>query len=326
MSNEIDETQPIELETAPGEKKRSLSWLIWLISGWLLLFAVAIMGAYGGYQAGVGDVSIASETEVALEIESQYELGREDFSAGNCERAIQRFEFVLEQNPSHAGAQEMLARTLTCAFTTATPTVALPTAVPTLTPTPDTRNIETLFDDAKSKMAEGDWDGAITVLLNLRQQDPAYEAVDVDSMLYVALRNRGVNKILHKGELEGGLYDLSQAETFGPLDAEATSTSNFARFYLIGASFWQVDWGQAAYYFGQVGPYLPSLHDGSGWRAMDRYKEAQKNYVDLLILAKLWCLADQEIAIYLTIEYSDEYNGYGKTMHNECVKELEEDN
>ena len=327
MSIEIDETQPLDLEEGSERKpKRSMAWLIWLIGGWLLLFAVAIVGAYGGFQAGVGDAAVASETETAAEIENQYQLGLQDLAEGNCERAQQRFQYVIEQNPGHAGAAEMLARSLTCAITTATPTVSVPTPTPTLSPTPDLRDIETLFDEAEAEMVEGDWEAAIGLLLSLRQKDPAYEAVSVDSMLYVALRNRGVNKILHLGELEGGLYDLSQAETFGPLDAEATSMANFARFYLIGASFWQVDWGQSAFYFGQVGPYLPSLHDGTGWRAMDRYLEAQKNYVDLLILAKEWCLADQEIAIYIAYNYSEEYEQYGKTMHEECVKELEEEN
>lgn len=114
-------------------------------------------------------------------------------------------------------------------------------------------------------------------------------------MLYVAFRYRGVNKILSTGEIEGGLLDLSQAELFGPLDAEAQSYANFARLFGIGVSFWEVDWSQAAYYFGQVAPYLPNMHNGDNWYASQRYTEALQNYIDQLVAAEQYCEAQAQM-------------------------------
>jgi hypothetical protein len=144
-------------------------------------------------------------------------------------------------------------------------------------------------------MEAEDWDLAISTLLSLRQKDPAYRAVDVDSMLYVAFRYRGVDKILSRGEIEGGMLDLSQAELFGPLDAEAQSYANFASLFVIGVSFWEVDWAQAAYYFGQVAPYLPNMHNGDNWYASQRYVEALQNYIDQLIESENFCEAQAQM-------------------------------
>jgi hypothetical protein len=125
-------------------------------------------------------------------------------------------------------------------------------------------------------------------------------AVEVDSMLYVAFRNRGVEKILSGGELESGLYDLSQAELFGPLDTEAAGFRNWARLYLIGASFYSVqDWAQAAFYLGQVAPFAPNLHNGSGGFAMDWYLSALENYINKLDEDGEWCTAVSQLEIFM---------------------------
>ncbi len=293
----LEETQPSAPPNEENSQKKRSPWMRYLLLGWLLLIVVVGGAAYSGYQRGIQDRISIQSTQAAEEIETQYQLGLDDFDSGEYERARQRFEYIIQQNPNHEGAIEMLARTLAIMQATATPTPLTPTPTPTLTPTPDLRGAEELFSQAKQYMAANDWDAAIATLQNLRKSEPAYQAVEVDSMFYVALRNRGVEKILNTGELESGLYDLSQAERFGPLDAEAQSFANFARFYIIGASFWQVDWGQAAYYFGQVAPYLPNLQDGTGWTATQRYLEAMQNYIDFLVEARDWCRAEEQMEI-----------------------------
>ncbi|HNB50958.1 MAG TPA: hypothetical protein PK530_03400, partial [Anaerolineales bacterium] len=164
-----------------------------------------------------------------------------------------------------------------------------------LVPAPDLRAVEEIFNASRTAMEAEDWDLAISTLLSLRQKDPAYRAVDVDSMLYVAFRYRGVDKILSRGELEGGMLDLSQAELFGPLDKDAQSYANFAELFIIGTSFWEVDWAQAAYYFGQVAPYLPNLHNGDNWYASQRYIEALQHYIDQLVETENYCDAQAQM-------------------------------
>ena len=96
-------------------------------------------------------------------------------------------------------------------------------------------------------------------------------------MIYLALRQRGVEKIA-AGNLEGGIYDLTLAEKFGVLDTEADSWRTWARYYIAGASYWDVNWPQAIEYFGQVAQMTPNLHDSSGWTAAERYVDAIVEY------------------------------------------------
>jgi hypothetical protein len=271
-----------------------------LVLGWLVLIVIALVGGYSGYQTGT---DLRRGTQVAAnleEIDNQFSLGMDELQAEACDRARQRFEWVLEQDPNHEGAIDGLARAITCMNATATPTPVTPTPTPTMTPTPDLRSTEEKFDQARAAMVAGDWDLAIQSLFALRKEDPDYEAVEVDSMLYVAFRNRGVDKILQLGELESGLYDLSQAELFGPLDAEANGYRNWARLYLIGASFYSVqDWAQAAFYLGQVAPFAPNLHDGPSGFAMNWYLDSLEKYITQLDEAGEWCTAVGQMETYM---------------------------
>jgi tetratricopeptide (TPR) repeat protein len=88
------------------------------------------------------------------------------------------------------------------------------------------------------------------------------------------LRNRGGDKILKEADLEGGIYDLTLASRFGPLDAEAQGLLNWSSLYITGASFWGIDWEQAEQYFAQVAPQLPNLMDGSKMTASERLRIA----------------------------------------------------
>jgi hypothetical protein len=282
-----------------GTRRRGL-WLRLLIVGWLILIVIALLGGYSGYQTGT---DLRRGTQVAQnmgEIDNQFALGMDELDARACDRARQRFEWVLEQDPNHEGAIDGLARAITCMNATATPTPVTPTPTPTLTPTPDLRSSDEKFDQARAAMVSQDWDLAIMTLFALRKEDPDFMAVDVDSMLYVAFRNRGVEKILAGGELESGLYDLSQAELFGPLDAEADGYRNWARLFLIGASFYSVqDWAQAAFYLGQVAPFAPNLHDGRSGFAMDWYLDALEKYITQLDDAGEWCTAAGQMEIFV---------------------------
>jgi hypothetical protein len=112
-------------------------------------------------------------------------------------------------------------------------------------------------------------------------------------MFYVAYRNRGAQNI-GAGNLEQGIYDLTLAERFGVLDTEAVGYRTWARYYITGASFWGVDWAQAIYYFEQVAPQYPNMHDGTGWTASQRYVEAIAGYAEWLGATGDWCAAEEQ--------------------------------
>jgi tetratricopeptide (TPR) repeat protein len=263
------------------------------IFGLLALLLIASASAVGGYFSGIDQRTQFESTQVASKVAEQFQLGLQDMQNGQFELARQRFEYVINLDPNYPGVTENLALVLLELNTTATPT-SIPT--PTLTPTQDLRGAEELFSQAQVMLADERWTEAIDTLLKLRKDEPDYNAVDVDSMFYVALRNRGVSRILNDGDLEGGTYDLAVAERFGPLDIEASNYRTWADLYVTGASFWELDWGQAAFYFGEILAVAPNLRDNTNMTASERYRIAMIKYGDALAANKEWCLAQEAYA------------------------------
>jgi tetratricopeptide (TPR) repeat protein len=260
----------------------------------MLVFVIFVtVGAYIGYQQGINQRTDFEAAQVESAIEEQYNLGVQDMEAGNYEVARQRFDYVIQIDPNYPSVTDRLAEVLLVLNATATPTPApTPTEI-VLTPTPDLRGEEELFVHAQNSIAAEEWTEAIQTLEALRKANPEYKAIDVDGMFYVAYRNRGANNI-GAGNLEQGIYDLTLAERFGVLDTEANGYRTWARYYITGASFWAVDWEQAIYYFGQVYPQYPNMHDGTGWTASQRYVDAIVGYAQWFEAQGKWCQAEQQ--------------------------------
>jgi tetratricopeptide (TPR) repeat protein len=246
----------------------------------LVLAVIAAVSGWSGYRSGIALRTSAQSTQVASGLNAQLQRAQQDMNEKQYDQARQRLEYIISIDPAYPGAADMLSEVLLHRNSTATPTVA-PT--PTLTPTPDTRTRDQLYDEAKQYLADSNWTAAIDTLLRLRKEQPDFNMVEVDGMLFLALRNRGRDKIVKEGDLEGGIYDLSLAERFGPLDSEAQGFANWASIYITGASFWGINWEQAVNYFSQVAPQLPNLRDGSGMTAAERYRVALKRYGDSLL-------------------------------------------
>jgi hypothetical protein len=135
-----------------------------------------------------------------------------------------------------------------------------------------------------------DWPGALGALDTIRKLDPTYKTAQVDGMYYFALRNHGYALITNEGNLEGGIYYLTLAERFGPLDNSANGLREGARAYITGASFWELNWEQAVFYFEQVGLGWPSLWDGT-MTASQRYHFALMRFGDELFTRQNFCAA-----------------------------------
>ena len=297
-------TQPVEVEqpeTPPDISKRpkgSRAWIWWSLLGIIVLLLIALGSVYLGYQSAIQKRLSFQSTQVASDAQAQFDLGVQDQQAGHYDLARQRFEYVMQIDPNFPGITEKLAEAMVAMISTATPTIA-PT--PTLTPTPDTRGREELFTQAQASLLASDWSTTIDTLLTLRKRDPTFMAVKVDGMLFVALRNRGVDKIARQADLEGGTYDLALAERFGPLDVEARNWRDWATLYVRGASFWDVDWAQAVYYFGQLVQIAPNLVDGSGYTAFERNILALLGYGDWFARQGMFCEAQQQYEAALSI-------------------------
>ncbi len=293
--NALNKEEILPEASAKGKNKNQIGRVIFISSIIFLLFLTA--GTLAGYQGGINLRVKNYEGQVAVAAATQYQYGVIDLEEGRYDIARQRFEYVIGLDPKFPGAAEKLQEALLNSSLEANPTAAplLPTVVPTeevmLTPTPDTRTEEELMASVETLLAEFDYVAAIGLLDQLRMGSPEYKTAQVDGMYYIAYRNLGVKRILVEGNLEGGMYDLSIAERFGPLDVEANSYRTYARYYVTGSSFWELDWRQVSYYFSLVYKALPNLIDGSGYTATERFRLSTIYYGDDLYEVGDYCKA-----------------------------------
>jgi tetratricopeptide (TPR) repeat protein len=261
---------------------------IWraILIGVLGFIIIVGLGAAGGYKSGVG-LRLSAQTQVvSQQLTEQYALALVDINSGNYSAAEQRLNYIISHDPTFPGAVESLAQVMVML------TVPTATTTPTLTPTPDMRGTEALYASAKQFVAAQDWPSALNTLDQLRKNDPTYKTSEVDGMYYFTLRNYGV-ALISQGNLEGGIYELTLAERFGPLDSTANGLREGARNYLIGASFWELDWKEVVNYFSQIASGWPNMWDGT-MTAAERYRIGLMRYGDQLYNQKNYCAAYEQ--------------------------------
>ncbi len=330
------ETPSVQPETKAKPKRekrekkkffsRRSSWFLMTI---LLVIVIVLVGGGLGVPRGINDRVQLAETQASPKIQAQLESARLDIEEGRYEVALDRLDWILEEmSPFMDDAQlkevgDLYSQTLLlmASYGTPTPQPSPTPTVPAYTPTPDLRGEEELFLTAQQHITAEEWDEAIQTLEALRQKNIGYKTVQVDGMLYIALRNRGVQKILVEGELEQGLYDLSLAEQFAPLDTSAEGFRTWARMYLTGASYWGVDWAQVLYYFGQVYPALPNLRDGTNMTATERYRVAAIAYGSQLADAGEFCQAQEYFDKAMGLGSDPQAQPTAQWVADECWKE-----
>jgi tetratricopeptide (TPR) repeat protein len=253
----------------------------------ILIFLLIIgLGVFGGYQSGIGIRQRAQKDLVSQQLSDQFSRALVDIQFGNYSAAQTRLEYILGLDPSYPGAMEKLTEVMVL--------LNVPTATPVISPTPelivDDTNYEALIAQAKQLVAAGQWQNALTVLDTLRAKDSTFHTVEVDGMYYFSLRNLGI-ELIQAGNLEGGIYELTLAERFGPLDNTANILRDSARFYINAASFWELDWKLAAEYFAQLSG--SGIWDGT-MTANERYRIAAMSYGDQLYAEEKFCEAYEQ--------------------------------
>ena len=272
---EKDDTQPIKPPKKPSRWRSILSGILGLI----LLIG---LGGFAGYSSGIGDRKSAEAAGLTGQLAEQYKFAFVDVQFGRYDAAKQRLEFIILHDPGYPGAQDLLTQVLVLSVV---PTF---TPAPTLTATPDASGAESAYARAQQLILAQDWPGALGALDTVRKLDPGYKTAQVDGMYYFALRNQGHNLIVNQGNLEGGIYHLTLAERFGPLDNTANALREGARMYITGASFWELDWGQAVNYFAQINSGWPSMFDGT-MSGTKRYYIASMRFGDELYERQQYC-------------------------------------
>lgn len=244
------------------------------------LIVILVLAILAGYASGISIRVGNQSSTISQQIGDQYQNMLMDIEFGHYENAKQRLEWIIAHDPTFPGAQEKLTEVLVL-MNQPTPTIT-----PSLTPTPDFSGAEQAFVQAQQQISAGDWAGAIGTLDTIRKLDAAYKTGQVDGMYYFALRNYGYDLITKQGNLEGGIYHFTLAERFGTLDRDANGLREGARYYLIGASFWELDWEQALFYFNQVAGY--GLWDGT-MTVNERLHVANMRYADQLVEEERYC-------------------------------------
>ena len=327
--SELDNRENYAASNEKADKKKKKIFerrSSWYLLGFLFLILVLLLGALAGIPRGINDRVSLAETQSAPKIQSQLDNARLDIEEGRYEVALDRLDWILEEMSAYLSAEELAevgelySQTLLRISTFRTPTPQsspTPTALP-YTPTPDLRGEEELFSTAQRLISEESWDEAVKTLEALRQKNIDFRPVQVDGLLYVALRNRGMDKILAQGNLEQGIYDLTLAERFAPLDSSAEGIRTWTRLYITGASYWGVDWGQVIYYFEQVYPQLPFLRDSTNMTTTERYRIGLIEYGTQLANAGEVCEALEYFQMALGISADPEVQPTVQWVADEC--------
>lgn len=303
---QMSDTQPI-----PAKKPRRGRVILVGILATLLLGAI---GAGFGYRQGIQDRINLQQDQILKEAAMQFQYGIQQFDNGNFQLARTHFEYVLQNYPEFPGITERYTETMVRLAQ-----VSAPTSQPQATPTFTNMNAEALFNQALQQVQTLQWAGAINTLDALRNEDTNYRTLEVDGLYFITLRYRAVEMIVNEGNLEEGLYFMSLLSKYAPLDRDAVNYSNWARLYLTGASYWEVDWEQVVNFFSQLAGAFPYMHDGNGWTANDRYIRGSEYYADQLADAGEHC---KSLQYYQTVlNYSanepvqDKYNQAYRKCH-----------
>jgi len=329
--NNLEATKPIKKKKQKKPKKKFFERRFsWFLLGILVCLLILAVGVLLGISGGINDRVKLAETQAVPKIQSQLESARLDIDEGRYEVALSRLDWILDEMVEYLTKEQLdevgvlYSEALLNISVSDNPILQqTPTSAdPTQTLTPDLRGEEELYTSAQALIAAESWDEAIQTLESLRQKSLYYKAVQVDGMFYVALRNRGVQKILAEGSLEPGIYDLTLAEQFAPLDSTAEGYRTWARLYLTGASYWGVDWAQVIYYFEQVYQALPNLRDGSNMTATDRYRLGLINYGLDLASSREFCAAQDYFNLALAFGDDPEVQPTLHWIGTECWEEL----
>jgi len=277
-------SQGSEARTRPGSLQSAFRKYWWIFLFPVFLLIVLGVAVYTGYQSGSEQREIQVREQESLALLDQFNLGVEDLTAGRYDLAKQRAEYILSVDPDNEAAIGLLDLALKALNQpTITPTPLITPTKTTPTATPDLSTVENHYEAAAAAVGRGDWSAALDLLIDLRAEHPDYRTEEVNQMVYTALRNRGFEKIL-QGNQEQGIYDLSLAERFAPLDNQAASWRRSAEFYLFANSYVGLDWSQAYRWFSD-------LCGAAIWDSCYKFAISARSYADLLVATQDSCNA-----------------------------------
>ena len=317
LATEQESQEPVSSGGKP-KKRRERKW-VWL--GILIFILFIFTGIFLGYRNGV-QRRLANERAILMEqIAYQLEWTYKDINAGRYENAKTRLDYILEKYPEFPGIADLMTQVIgKMNEPTPTPTaVVIATVEPGVTVTPDFRDAEEKFSQLTQNIANQEWDLAVQTVQSLKESNFDYRTIEVDGLYFIALRNRGIQRIW-AGELEQGMYDLSLASELGALDSQAAGAEGWATTYLTGASYWDVNWPGAVEIFGQLYAQSPYFSDSTGMTTAERYRIALYRLGDLYAAQGDYCTASsyysQSLAVGVNLDIQVTASAYAEACAN----------
>jgi hypothetical protein len=254
------------------------------VLGWLLLVG------YVAYQSGQQQLVTNQQTALADLIVRQTELAAQNLADGNYQLAQRRAEWVLEKQPQHEAAVQLLAdiQTAQNQNATAVPQNVAPTPPPEPTATPGAiSSPEEELQRIRRMAARKEWPESVSALVLFQQQFPSMAREETDALLFDAYLGTA-RQYLEGTQVELGLFYLEQAEKLGTLPQEMQDYRVWGELYTQGISFYGVNWDVSAYYFRDLCLAAPFYQD-----ACAKLHNALVAYGDLFAGSLDWCPAQQ---------------------------------
>ena len=275
------------------------------IIGCVLVVALGVAAA-GGMIAGQNEVKVRATQTTTAEIGVQFTQGMQDIEQGNYSLAAERFRWVLQVAPDYPGAAEGLAQAENALNQSTIP-------IATLAPS-NNQYPEELFAEAQQYYNAGEWSNAIRRLQDLLVIAPTYREDEAKEMLYRALVTLGLQYV--RGELlQEGLAYLDQAADIHPLDDQAEGERHWAKLYLTGRTYAELNWPIAIDNFQAIYDVVPNYRD-----VKDQLWQAYVKYGDQLVILGGHCdaadLYDEALAIRGKDELRAKYDAAAEACAN----------
>ena len=274
-----------------------------------IVASIAIM-AYGGYRAGAKQRAAVVATEVANEVQMQYSLALQDMEIGQSGVALQRLEYILKVNPDYPDAVDLLAKAREdasgLALRSVQPTEVLQLDQNRLSAEDRFRLLVLAYDSR-------DWSETVQRASDLNVNNVDHRSETVNGMLFVSLRNRGIERI-DSGLLELGIADLEQAEQIMSLDNVALQRRRWASLYLAGMAFWDLNWQLVIENFSVLNEIAPNFQN-----ARRLLRDAYIFYGNELVQSQESCLAKEQFVAALEIAVDSKIEDQLSAAEKKCL-------
>ena len=238
----------------------------------LLVVAMLIVGlciaAYAGYKEGADPSRVVTVATITSDVR-------------------------LQDNPDNPGDSDMLNETGDLVYSTEIP---LPESTKIMIAERDFLTISERLSVIRISYDNQEWQNVISNIDMLKASNVDYDRNLLDGILFVALRNRGM-QLIKDGDLELGLADLEHAEQMTGLDEVANQHRRWAYLYLSASIFWDINWKIVVdnlYILHQIAPNFRDT-DNKLWKARTYYGMA-------LLEAEEYCLAEEQFAFALNMK------------------------